>query len=59
MTKEKKEDTERQTKAGMMARNESVTESETQKSETGADSESTAKISKDKAEERESERPLH
>jgi hypothetical protein len=59
MTKDKKEDVERQTKAGMMSRNRKTAESEKQKSEAAADAENTPKISKEKAEERDGERPLH
>jgi hypothetical protein len=59
MTKEKKDDTKRQTKAGMMKENDSRTGSE--KGETAAekDSESTPKMSKEKAEGHHGDKPLH
>jgi hypothetical protein len=55
MTKEKKENTKRQTKAGMMKEN----GSETGETATEKKTENTPKISKEKAENRNDDRPIH
>jgi hypothetical protein len=55
---EKKNKTKRQTKAGMLE-NGGENEREKDKTESGKDSENPPKISKEKAEQRDDDRPLH
>ena len=55
---EKQNKTERQTKAGMLD-NDAENESKKDKTESEKDSENSPKISKEKAAERDDERPLH
>jgi hypothetical protein len=59
MAENKKEDTERKTKGGMLAENDDSTAGKIDSTETRNESDSTPKISKETAEGLHDDRPLH
>lgn len=59
MSQEKKNSQNRETKAGMLGKNQKQTATGKDKADSEKDTENTPKISKKKAEERSDDKPLH